>query len=59
MGFKSNDLFIDPVEFITILMPGAVLALVFIVVESNLPGQINIFKEIANANHGIATVIVF
>jgi hypothetical protein len=30
MDFKPNEFFIDPVEFITILLPGAVLALILI-----------------------------
>jgi len=36
MNFKPNEFFIGLVEFVTILLPGAVMALIILVVEANL-----------------------
>jgi hypothetical protein len=41
MDFKPNEFFIGLVEFITILLPGAVLALIVLLVEVNHPVQVN------------------
>lgn len=41
MSFKPNEFFIGLVEFITILLPGAVLALIVLLVEKNHPVQDN------------------
>lgn len=41
MDFKPNEFFIGLVEFITILLPGAVLALIVLLVEANHPVQVN------------------
>ncbi len=39
MSFKPNEFFIGLVEFITILLPGAVLAFIVLLVEANHPVQ--------------------
>ncbi len=39
MDFKPNEFFIGLVEFITILLPGVVLALIVLLVEANHPVQ--------------------
>ncbi len=41
MDFKPNEFFIGLVEFITILLPGAVLASILLLVEANHPLQAN------------------
>jgi len=41
MNFKPNEFFIGLVEFITILLPGAVLALIVLMVEANHPMEDN------------------
>lgn len=41
MDFKPNEFFIGLVEFITILLPGAVLAFIFLLLEKNHPVQEN------------------
>jgi hypothetical protein len=41
MDFKPNEFFIGLVEFITILLPGAVLALIILLVEANHPMKIS------------------
>jgi len=41
MDFKPNEFFIGLVEFITILLPGAVLVLIVLLVEANHPVQAN------------------
>lgn len=41
MDFKPNEFFIGLVEFITILLPGAMLTLIVLLVETNHPVQAN------------------
>lgn len=41
MDFKPNEFFIGLMEFITILLPGAILAIIVLLVEANHPVQIN------------------
>jgi hypothetical protein len=57
MDFKPNEFFIGLVEFITILLPGAVLAFLFLLIEKSHPVQENhlLFEYALSAE----TVIIF
>lgn len=61
MDFKPNEFFIGLVEFITILLPGAVLALIILLVEANhsLPDKDPLYEYAFADNKNILFWVAF